>query len=140
MLVIIAKNSVFCNNIYSNLKTCMSDNQIIGQNIRLFRDRMGLNQDHLADYLDIPREVISYYETGSRTIPLDAINRLADLFGIESFDLLEPDLAQQQVQLAFAFRADQFTTDDLKQMAAFRKVAMNYLKMKQSLAHGLQNT
>ena len=108
--------------------------EIVGHNVRQFRERLGFTQAAVADYLGIAREQISYYETGARPVPTDHLQRLADLFGIDAYDLLEAETAQQQVNVALAFRADDFTAQDLSSIASFRRVVNNYLKMQKSLS------
>lgn len=110
-------------------------NETVGTNIHQFRDRLGSTQSSVAEYLGISRELISYYETGARPVPTDHLQKLADLFGIDAYDLLEADSAQQQANMAFAFRADELTPEDLGSIAAFQRIVNNYLKMKQRLSH-----
>lgn len=103
--------------------------ETIGQNIRHFRNQMGLSQSDVSDFLAVTREQISYYETGSRNIPLDLLERLTELFGVELNDLLADDPAQAKVATAFAFRADELEPEDLEVMASFQKIVRNYLKL-----------
>ncbi len=107
----------------------MESKQIIGKNIRYFRDKLGLSQNELAYYLNIKRELISYYENGKRYIPVTALNKLANLFGVELDELLEEDKKIQNVNLAFAFRSDYLKPSDLENIASFKRVVLNYLKM-----------
>ena len=51
-----------------NELTVLTQNGIIGQNIQQFRNRLGISQAVLSDYLAISREMLSYYETGTRNI------------------------------------------------------------------------
>ena len=41
-----------------------------------------LTQQQIADYLGCKREVYRRYEKGTRTIPVDFLIRLADLYGV----------------------------------------------------------
>ena len=107
----------------------------VGQNIRQFRERLGFTQEVLAGYLNIARPLISHYETGERTVPTAHLTKLADLFGVDEYDLLEEDSGQRLVNYALAFRADSLTTQDLEGIATFRRIVKNYLKMKQVLAN-----
>lgn len=113
-----------------------TQHETVGQNIRQFRERLGFTQASVADYLGIAREQISYYETATRPVSTDHLQKLADLFGVDAYDLLNPDGAQQQINLAFAFRADQFTAEDLSSIAAFKRIVKNYRKMKQRMTNG----
>lgn len=112
----------------------MPDNQVIGGNIRLFRDRLGLSQEALAAFLETPREMVSYYENGSRTVPTDTLSRLADLFGIDPYDLLDSASDKKDAQLAFAFRAGEITPEALDVIARFKRIVINYIHMHEKLA------
>lgn len=108
---------------------------IIGQNIRLFREEMGLNQEALAQYLGIAREMISYYENGTRPIPTEQLSKLANLFCIEEYDFYEEDPAKRKLNIAFAFRANALDAKDLDGIAQFKKIVRNYVNMKALLSH-----
>lgn len=109
----------------------MKNTAIIGKNIKSYREKLHLTQDQVAHCLGISREMISYYESGSRDIDLSKLELLADLFGTELISLLEENGDLSEVDLAFAYRADEFKTDDLRQINHFRKIIKNYLKMRQ---------
>ena len=106
---------------------------ILGNNIKKYRIKYGMTQQTVADYLDISRGEFNYYENGNRQIPSNLISKLADLFAIEEYDLYEENDAIVYANVAFAFRADTINTDDLKVIANFKKIALNYLKMKKAL-------
>ena len=106
---------------------------IIGKNIRLLRNTQGLTQQMIADYLNISREEYNYYENGKRTIPSQIVTKIAELFSVDEYDLYEEDEALVKTNVAFAFRAENILTEDLTIIASFKKVAMNYLKMKTAL-------
>jgi transcriptional regulator with XRE-family HTH domain len=101
------------------------------QNIKLIREKIGLSQEEVAKYLGIKRELISYYETGSRPVPLELMERLADFYGIDLADLLSDNKEVLNANLAFALRTieDELDKEDLENIASFKKVVMNYLKM-----------
>jgi len=106
----------------------MKPTDYIGKNIQQYRIILGLNQQQLGDYLGVTRELISFIEAGKREISLSNLNKLADLFGIELEDLLEEDKQIADTKLAFAFRSDE-TEEDLSQIADFKRIVLNYLKM-----------
>lgn len=107
----------------------MFQNQAIGKNIKEFRTHMKLNQDALAAYLGIHREVVSYYETGSRAVPVEELIKLSNLFGCDLSDLIDENPDAKNACLAFAFRADELQNQDLESMAEFKKVVKNYLNL-----------
>lgn len=106
---------------------------IIGQNIKHLRESQGFTQEALAQYLGIARELVSYYESGSRSIPSAQLGKLADLFCINEFDFYESDPAKRKMNIAFAFRASSLESKDLESIAQFKKIVRNYMNMKEQL-------
>jgi transcriptional regulator with XRE-family HTH domain len=102
---------------------------MIGKNIKAFREKMGLSQEEVADFLNVKREMVSYYETDAREVPMAALEKLSDLFGIDLGDLIEEDEKQVSANVALAFRAENMGDDDLKGVAEFRKIIKNYFKI-----------
>jgi len=117
------------------MTTTTHPNQIIGQNLRALREKIGLTQEALAQYLGISREQVSYFEIGQRSIPSPLMRKLADLFCMEEYDFYEEDLHARNISIAFAFRADAVLPEDLQQIAHFKKIVRNYLNMKKVLAN-----
>jgi len=113
----------------------MDQNNRIGSNIKLYRNKLNLTQESLAAYLNITREEINYYENGKRNIPSSIMTKAAKLFGIEEYDLYEEDENNLQANVAFAFRAEFLNAEDLNHIADFRKIVLNYLKMKKYRTH-----
>ena len=105
-------------------------NPIIAKNLKLYRSKLGLSQQDVADYLSVQREVVSYYETNSRDIPITELHKIADLFGVELIDLMEEDGIEKAANMAFAFRSIKFTQEDLQAIGRFKKIVKNYLKLK----------
>jgi transcriptional regulator with XRE-family HTH domain len=102
-------------------------NKIVGCNISNFRKRLNLTQQQVADFLKIDRVLISYYENGERTAPIDILNKMANLFCIDISLLLEEDKEISEVNSAFAFRADSITLNDLNEISVFNKIIKNYI-------------
>ena len=104
-----------------------------GINIKLYREKLGYSQEEMAQFLGINRVSLSQYETGDREIPLEVLNKSANLFGIELIDLLESNPDSATANIAFAFRAQNLTTEDLNSIAQFQKIVRNYMKMTRNL-------
>ena len=111
----------------------MDQNQIIGNNIKHFRERMNLSQAQLAQYLGVTREEISYYETGKRSLPSKYLSNAATLFCVDEYDLFEKDPEKHAINVALAFRADAVAPEDLPLIASFQKIVRNYINMKKKL-------
>ena len=57
------------------------------QRLRDLREDMDLYQNDIADYLHCSQVTYSRYELGTREIPLESLNALADFYGV-SIDYL----------------------------------------------------
>jgi transcriptional regulator with XRE-family HTH domain len=115
--------------------TIANPNIIIGQNIKTLREKMGLTQEALANYLCTSREQIGYYEIGQRSIPSAQLSKLANLFCMNEYDFYEEDLQKRSINLAFAFRADELHAQDLQSIAQFKKIVRNYISMKNAMGN-----
>ncbi|MEN6464468.1 MAG: helix-turn-helix transcriptional regulator [Syntrophaceae bacterium] len=103
---------------------------IIGYNIKSLREKRKLRQEDIASFLGVSREMVSYYESGARNIPLDTVNRLADFFQVELEDLLEENPDLRKANIAFAFRAGELGPEDFQTVSDFHKIVKNYIKIK----------
>lgn len=106
-------------------------NDILAKNIKLFRDKLALTQEELAEYLAVNREEISYYENGRRNIPPQILIKMAKLFGVDEYDLLIENEEEMNLKLAFAFPATKLNVEDLNAIADFKKIGHNYLKLRE---------
>lgn len=97
--------------------------------IKGLREKYGYTQDKVANYLGIKREMISFYENEGREIPLDVLEKLSDLFGVELDVFFVDNVDDAIAEVVFAFRKDDMDNDDMDNMAAFGKIVKNYLKI-----------
>lgn len=101
----------------------------IGPILKAYREQNKFSQEAVASYLGIKRELLSYYETDAREAAIEVLEKLADLYGADLADFFETELPQINANVAFAFRAEHIAEQDLKELAQFRKIVKNYLKM-----------
>jgi transcriptional regulator with XRE-family HTH domain len=99
---------------------------LIASNFKKLRENLGFSQEKVGQFLDCTREEISYYETGAREIPLTILERTSDLFGVE---LIEFFSEEETVGITIAYRADDCSVEDLKQIAQFKKIIKNYQRI-----------
>lgn len=111
---------------------------IIGNNIKIFREKLGLSQSDVAGYCGIKREVLSYYENGNREVSLLHLEKISDYMNIEMEVFLEEDSKNIQPELALAFRADELTPKDRANIMFFKSIVKNFLKMKKIETDGIQ--
>lgn len=109
---------------------------ITGLVIKGLRERYGYTQDTLANYLGIKREMISFYENNERDIPLELLEKLSDLFGVELSVFFSSNLEEAMAEVVFAFRKDVVSERDMVQLSSFGKIVKNYIKINR-LYHGL---
>lgn len=112
----------------------MTTDNFIGKNIKAYRDINKLSQDTVANFLSVKREMISYYENGTREIPYQVLNRLSDLYGVELSDFYEEDENLVNENVACAFRTDGLEKSDIETIVDFKAIVKNYLKMSNLLA------
>lgn len=109
---------------------CMDLLKVIGANMAHLRDALGLSQQQLAEYLNVNRVEISYFETGQRLISNSKLLKLSDLAGIDPADLRKESFAKKPVEVQFAFRSDGIDVQDLMVIADFQRIARTYLRFK----------
>lgn len=97
--------------------------------IRGLRDKYGYTQDKVAEFLGIKREMISFYETGEREVPLEVLEKLSDLFGVDLDIFFVDNVDEALAEVVFAYRKNDFNDDNMDAMAEFGKIVKNYLKI-----------
>ena len=106
---------------------------MLPKNIRALRKKLGYTQEQIADYLGISTAAVTQYETGVRMVPSTTVSKLALLFNVDEYQLYLEDPQQLQILSAFAFRADELQSKDLKSISEFKKVVINYFHLSTEL-------
>lgn len=112
----------------------MNENQIIGRNMKALREANSYTQEQVAAYLGINRSAYANYETGEREAPIDVLEKACNLFGCEMELLFDQDEKAVKNMLVCAFRADNLSENDLREVSAFKEIVLNYMKMERLLA------
>lgn len=107
----------------------MEERLVVASNIKRLREASGFTQESVANYLGIKRSAYSNYETGERELPLNLMEKIADLYGCDMYDLYSEDGNVVGTMLATAFRVDMLSREDMEQIAAFKRIVNNSLKM-----------
>lgn len=102
---------------------------VIGNNLKVLRENSGYTQKQISEFLCINRSAYANYESGERVAPMNVLEGVAKLFGVDLSVLFEEDSSKVQSMLLCAFRAEGLSVEDMKQVAEFKDVAMSYLKM-----------
>lgn len=106
---------------------------MLAENIRALRIKLGYTQEQIADYLGVSTAAVTQYETGTRVIPTTTVSKLSLLFNVDEYELYQEEPQQQQLLSAFAFRADELQSKDLKSISEFKKVVLNYFHLSMAL-------
>ncbi|OAB30538.1 Helix-turn-helix [Flavobacterium fryxellicola] len=97
--------------------------------IKGLRDKYGYTQDKVAEFLGIKREMISFYETEEREVPLEILEKLSDLFGVDLDVFFIDNVDEALAEVVFAFRKNDLDNNDMDAMADFGRIVKNYLKI-----------
>ena len=95
----------------------------IYEKLKRMREKAGLRQGQIADYLGVTQTFISKVETGERNLTVDQLERVATLYGY-SLDAFA-DVEQESHPIRFAFRAQDVSQEDLRVIADIGKIAIN---------------
>jgi transcriptional regulator with XRE-family HTH domain len=63
--------------------------QVLGQQVRLFRQQKGVSQEKLAQQWGLHRTYVGGIERGERNPSLVNIGRIAEALGVEPWELLK---------------------------------------------------
>lgn len=107
--------------------------QIIGENLKKIRIASDYTQEQVAKFIGIERSAYSNYEGGTRAVPYDILENIANLFGCEPAVLFNDDTQTDNEILATAFRISDVEEEDLKEIANFKNIVKSYLKMERIL-------
>ena len=106
----------------------------IAGNIKQLRDACGFTQEAVAGFLGVKRSAYANYESGERELPLPLMEKIADLYGCDMYDLYSSEETVVNNMLATAFRVDALSREDMEQVAAFKRIVKTSLKMDKLLA------
>lgn len=110
----------------------MSSNiNVIGKNAKQLREDNGFSQSSVAEFLDVDQSLISKLEKGERSINIDLLEKLANLYGCKISDFNESELGEQRIKIAF--RANSLSADDLKVIHDIKRIALNCVFMTELL-------
>ena len=79
--------------------------------------------------IGVERSAYANYEAGMREMPLRAMERAADVFGVELALLFEENNAAVENMLVTTFRVDNLTDSDIEEVTHFKSIVKNYLRL-----------
>ena len=95
----------------------------IYEKLKMMREKAGLRQGQIADYLGVTQTFISKVETGEGNLTVDQLESIVNLYGysLAAFEGMDQDAHP----IRFAFRAQDVSQDDLRTIADIGKIAIN---------------
>lgn len=103
----------------------------IYEKLKIMREKAGLRQGQIADYLGVTQAFISKVETGERNLTVDQLESVVNLYGY-SFAAFA-DMEEEPHPIQFAFRAQDVSQEDLRIIADIGKIAINSRFMAKAL-------
>jgi transcriptional regulator with XRE-family HTH domain len=103
----------------------------INEMLKQMREDAGLRQEQIALFLGVTQTFISKVESGERTLAVEQLEQLAELYGypLASFQ----DGTEAGKPLHFAYRSSEVSQADLHVIAAVGRIAQNARFMEQLL-------
>lgn len=99
--------------------------EFIGIKLREARKKSGLTQSQVAELIGINKAQLSYYETATREINLNILEKLANLYGYK-IDYFVSGNEIEEPEIQIAFRGIDLCNEDLKTIA-WTKTFLNNL-------------
>ena len=103
----------------------------IYEKLKMLREKAGLRQGQIADYLGVTQTYISKVETGERNLTVDQLESLVNLYGYSLAAFA--DMVEDAHPIRFAFRAQDVSREDLRIIADIGKIAINSRFMAKAL-------
>ena len=69
-------------------------NNYFASNLKYLREKKGLDQQQLADKLNVPRTTLSCWENGIRTPKIEKIQNIVDVLNVD-FDIITRDYSNK---------------------------------------------
>lgn len=102
--------------------------KIIGHNIELCRNQMGIRQEDLGKFLGISQEQFSYIENGKRPIDVVKLEKLSSLFDVSMKEIVDSEISTFSIN-KFQFRFKRDDIDKLNAIAFINEFANNLVQL-----------
>jgi len=99
--------------------------ELIGKKLQEARKKLGLTQLQVAKLIGINKVQLSYYETATREINLNILEKLANLYGYKiDYFISGNEIKEPEIQIAF--RGKNLCNEDLETIT-WAKIFLNNL-------------
>lgn len=86
----------------------MTLNKVVGNNIKMLRTRANMLQGRLAEILKISVTAMSLYEKGERSVPLDHLKTISNIFNVSIDNLLSNFIFEEIKECEISFEHFKF--------------------------------
>ncbi|HBC69050.1 MAG TPA: XRE family transcriptional regulator [Sutterella sp.] len=93
------------------------------EKLKMMREKAGLRQGQIADFLGVSQTFVSKVEAGERNLSVDQLEALVNLYGYDLASFADESLEVHPIK--FAFRAQDVSQDDLHVIADINKIVIN---------------
>lgn len=98
----------------------------MAKNLRVLRERFDYSQAEVSSYLNISQPAYQKYESGLTEVSMEALEKLAQLYGVDEYEIMEGNVEQMQMAGVFAFRRNGIE-GNLEDVSHFQQIVKNYL-------------
>ena len=98
----------------------------MAKNLRVLRERFDYSQAEVSSYLNISQPAYQKYESGLTEVSMEALEKLAQLYGVDEYEIMEGNVEQMQMAGIFAFRRNGIE-GNLEDVSHFQQIVKNYL-------------
>ncbi len=96
----------------------------ICEKLKMMREKAGVQQGQIAEYLGVTQTFISKVESGERNLTVDQLESVVNLYGYSLAPFTDSkDLDPQPIR--FAFQAQDVSQDDFHAIAEISRIASN---------------
>ncbi|MCD7824172.1 MAG: helix-turn-helix domain-containing protein [Oscillospiraceae bacterium] len=101
---------------------------ILSEKLLALRTKAGLSQEDLAEKLDVSRQSVSKWESGSSIPEIDKILKISEIYGVSTDYLLKDEVEELPAEVV----VDEFQPDSIREISL--EVATEYLSLVKSSA------
>mgnify|MGYP004490715343 FL=1 len=97
--------------------------------LRVLREKFKYTQEEVSQYLGISQPAYLKYEMGDTEVSMEGLEKLARLYGMDEYDIMEGNM--ERANFAYAFRRGGMA--NLEEVAHFQQIVKNYIMMSDEL-------
>ena len=104
----------------------------VAENIKILRNRYGLDQQDLADIAGVTNKAVSAWETGKKEPRMGSIQKIANRFNLKISNLIEDGgmemVAEEKAIYTVNSKEEDWTEEELEELERFKE----FLRSKRS--------